>query len=763
MDRAVVNGTSCTSTLCNFGSVSYGPAHDYGTTGGSVAKTPWDSREIGAGFLAGLTAIPTALATGLLVFGSLGAGFVEASTAAAIYSLLVGGLVVGLAANSSPIIPVPLIGPNLILANLVVTAAAILSSQPHAGTVIVVAAALCVLLSGLWQILLGGTGFAFVVNYVPYPVLAGFLNGIAVLTIVSQLRPQFTAANGSLGWPEKPAALLFIVVIFLLIANFPALAARIPRLRSVPAALAALAIGVVIFAAAHAALPTLDLGHALGTLDIRFPPSFTLAPLWAPGVNDSIKLVLPEVVIHSLAVAGVATIETFFAMRLVQNVADIDFTPRRQILAFGGANLAAACAGGLTVSGQPSLTMMAVGAGGRTRVTPLVMALTVFLIGILFSDALSVIPVAVLSAILIATSLKLFDPWTLRLLPTALSGATPTLRKRAAHDFLIVATVMGITIFYSVIGGIIVGCVLACAIFILRMGRPVVQSLAWDDEVLSKRVHTAAQMAALAATPRRRVVVTLQGVLFFGNADNLADAIKRLQDEADIVVLDCGKITELDVSGANALRAIGDRLHRLGKQLHVCHVPPDLLDSFADGLKRPADELRRNIDATLEIIEQDLLREAGAQASDTPLPLGKVDIVQGMSEEELALLAAATDTRQFAAKQTLCQEGDAGDRMWLILAGSVSVTVPVPGGRTLRVASLGQGTTVGEMALIERGPRTATIVADEPVQCVELTLDAFDRLMGEHPGVASRLLANLCLAMTRRLRITTAELRAVSG
>ena len=166
--------------------------------------------------------------------------------------------------------------------------------------------------------------------------------------------------------------------------------------------------------------------------------------------------------------------------------------------------------------------MMTFSAGGRTRVTPLVMALTVFLIGILFSDALSVIPVAVLSAILIATSLKLFAPWTLRLLPTALSGATPTLRKRAAYDFLIVAIVMDMTVFYSVIGGIIVGCVLACAIFILRMSWPVVQSLACDDELLSKRVHTAAQMAALAAVPRRRAVVTLQGVLFFGNADNLA-------------------------------------------------------------------------------------------------------------------------------------------------------------------------------------------------------------------------------------------------
>ena len=728
-----------------------------------MAATTWGSRDIGAGFLAGLTAIPTALATGLLVFGSLGTGFVEASAAAAIYSLLIGSLVVGLTANSSPIVPAPLIGPNLILANLVVTAGAILSGQPHVGLLVILAVAVCVLLAGLLQVLLGKLGYAFIVNFVPYPVLAGFLNGIAVLTILSQLRPQFTAADGSLAWPAKPAMLLFIVGIFLLISGFSALVARVPRLKSVPAALAALAVGVLFFAVARVAFPGLDFGRALGKLNIAFPPVFAFAPLSAPGITEGIKLVLPDVIIHSFAAAGIAMIETFLTMRLVQNVADIEFSPRRQIAAFGAASAAAACAGGLVVSGQPSATMMTLNAGGRTRATPLIMALTVFLIGILFSDALSVIPVAVLSAILIATSLTLFDPWTLRLLPAALSGATPTLRKRAAYDFMIVATVMGMTVFYSVIGGIIVGCVLACAIFILRMSRPVVQSMAWDDKILSKRVRTASQMAALAAATRRRVAITLQGVLFFGNADNLADAVKRLQEEVDIVVFDCKKITELDVSGANALRSISDRLHRLGKQLYVCNVPPELLDSFADGLKRPVDELRRDIDATLEIIEEDLLRKAGAEASDAPLPLHKVDVVQGMSEKELSLLASATETRQFAPKQTLCQEGDAGDRMWLILAGSVSVTVTVPGGRTLRVASLGQGTTVGEMALIERGPRTATIVADEPVECIVLTLDTFDHLMREHPGVASRLLANLCLAMTQRLRITTAELRAVSS
>jgi glutaminase len=86
--------------------------------------------------------------------------------------------------------------------------------------------------------------------------------------------------------------------------------------------------------------------------------------------------------------------------------------------------------------------------------------------------------------------------------------------------------------------------------------------------------------------------------------------------------------------------------------------------------------------------------------------------------------------------------------IWFILAGSVSVIASVRNDRRLRVASLGQSTTVGEMTLIEHGVRTADIVADKPLACLELALDTFDRHMRDHPRLASRLLTGLCGAIT---------------
>ena len=99
--------------------------------------------------------------------------------------------------------------------------------------------------------------------------------------------------------------------------------------------------------------------------------------------------------------------------------------------------------------------------------------------------------------------------------------------------------------------------------------------------------------------------------------------------------------------------------------------------------------------------------------------------------------------------------------MWLLAKGSVSVRLISPDGRTnLRIASLSRGTTIGEMALIERVPRSATIVADEHVVAFELPRDSFDFLLIEHPAIATKLLGNLARELARRLRRTSEDLRS---
>jgi CRP-like cAMP-binding protein len=100
--------------------------------------------------------------------------------------------------------------------------------------------------------------------------------------------------------------------------------------------------------------------------------------------------------------------------------------------------------------------------------------------------------------------------------------------------------------------------------------------------------------------------------------------------------------------------------------------------------------------------------------------------------------------------------------MWILTRGTVSVRLRVAEGRSRRVASLGSGTVVGEMAFFESGNRSATIIADEFVECYVFDRAAYTLIGREHPQIANKLLANLLHESMIRLRNADQELGASS-
>jgi CRP-like cAMP-binding protein len=101
--------------------------------------------------------------------------------------------------------------------------------------------------------------------------------------------------------------------------------------------------------------------------------------------------------------------------------------------------------------------------------------------------------------------------------------------------------------------------------------------------------------------------------------------------------------------------------------------------------------------------------------------------------------------------------------LWLLTKGSVSVRMALPGRTDVRVASLAMGTVVGEMAVLGGTYRSASVEADDEVECFELGDGAFRRLLDEHPRLASKILANLAREMARRVRLTSEYLRRALG
>lgn len=118
--------------------------------------------------------------------------------------------------------------------------------------------------------------------------------------------------------------------------------------------------------------------------------------------------------------------------------------------------------------------------------------------------------------------------------------------------------------------------------------------------------------------------------------------------------------------------------------------------------------------------------------------LGRTEMFSELSRRELLAIARAGKEIRREEGATLAQEGESGVGFFLILEGDASVTIS---GRPAGV--LGKGETFGEVALLDGGPRTASVVATSPVRLFGLTQWAFTRVVREHPTVALKLLQTL--------------------
>jgi MFS superfamily sulfate permease-like transporter len=524
-----------------------------------------------------------------------------------------------------------------------------------------------------------------------------------------------------------------------------------------------LGAGIVAYYAIKLAAPGLELGTTMGQPGMNFLPALPLAAL----PDARLAPLLPVILLTAVSIAIVGTFDTLLTLRHMQKHTGRAVHPVRDLVAQGIGNCVAAVTGALATQLSPNVVLNAYRTGGRTALTPIVGGAVLLGIVVMGSPALAAIPVVVLSATVFANGISTFDRWSLRLLFDTLRNRGRVAQRHAWHDLLVVLVVMGITASGAIIAGVLAGAALACIIFISNMSRPIFRRIYRGDEIFSKRLRPADASAILVASAGRRAVLELQGVLFFGNADDLADRIAALGDETDMLTLDIRGITDIDISGAQVLIEIVAAARRRGRHLIFCNVPSDLqrtIDEILGGDAGLRPLVMSDLDSAVEWMEEEeLRRHAEGRPLVEELALDRLDFTQDLDAGELALLRARLVERHYAPGETLCAEGEVADRLWLLTRGTVSVRLDLPGRGGARIASLAMGTVVGEMALLGSGHRSASVVADDDVLCWELEERQFRDLLYEHPRIAGKILTNLAREMARRLRETSDYLRHALG
>jgi len=132
---------------------------------------------------------------------------------------------------------------------------------------------------------------------------------------------------------------------------------------------------------------------------------------------------------------------------------------------------------------------------------------------------------------------------------------------------------------------------------------------------------------------------------------------------------------------------------------------------------------------------------------DAVSALRSIPLLQGIERKDLERLSRSFRERTFSQGDAITREGEPGTGFFVILEGSAQVMV-----RGQTVATLGPGEALGEMALLDEGPRSATVVAATDLRCIALTPWEFKPFVEEHPTVAWTLLQTLA----RRLRAAEA-------
>jgi SulP family sulfate permease len=722
-------------------------------------------REISAGITAGLGAVPVCIASGMLAYAPLGVGSIAKGAAAGLIGGALAGIFAAIFATPSFVISAPRASISIIQATL---AASLLKDPNFAGhpLMIVDAMSLCGLLAGIWQMLFSVLRLERIIKSTPHPVLAGFINGVAVLVIFQQL---VQLLNGPMGWQPGDRAWVDAEGLTRALSAIAIAIAIIvvgARAKRVPVMLVVLIFGIVLFQIGKLVIPDIAFGPTIGSH--AGPPATALpfSSLLTSSGRAAFLEASSALAVSSLVLALVAALESLLAYRVAQNLSHVRTEAARDVFGQGVGNLASALFGGVAAAASSAQLTANYEAGGRSRLSVVVAATLLFAVSGLMSPAWTFVPAMAVWAILIAIAVMLFDLWSLRACRDVLLNPARMLANGTWKNIAVAATVTVITASLDVITGVLAGILLAGILFIADMSRSIVRRRYQGDKIFSKRRRPSGDMELLRESGRRRAVLELEGVMFFGNADELSREVSELFRDVDMLTLDLRGVTDIDFSAATILQYESVRSRRADKRLLLCNVLPQLVEllTTADTAAAvPSSALMPDLDTALEWMEEETLRKLVRSDQDRQ-PLERNGLFRGLAEDELRVIFALLRHQIFEAGAIISREGDdVADEMWILTRGTVSIRLNfAEGKRSRRVASLGAGTVVGEMAFIESGRRSATIIADEYVECYVLDRPAYSLIGHEHPQIANKMLANLLHESMVRLRHTDEELSAIS-
>jgi SulP family sulfate permease len=718
------------------------------------------SGDLWGGFAAMLVALPSAIAFGITIFAPLGAEFGAKGALAGMLGVTALGLIAATFGGTQRLISAPCAPAAAVLSALTIQ-----MSQAGVGSgAIVMSLFLVALVASGSQILFGVLKIGQLIKYMPFPVVSGYLSGVGLIIIFSQI-PKWLALPKGMNWfdgfqhPElwQTPSLLIGMATAVVMVMAPKISTK------VPAVIQGLVAGVLMYwCLAFFAYPELQ---ALAN------NHFVIGPLSADlgGMGQAItapwvslgQMTLPhweQVLVPALTLAVLLSIDTLKTCVVLDALSGTRHNSNKELIGQGLGNLVSTLIGGSPGAGTMGATLVNKASGGETAMSGVFQGLWALLAVLLLTPLIAWIPVAALAALLVVIGVKMIDWHSIQLVKS----------RDTVLDFAVIAVVVLVANTMSLIAASGLGVTLAILMFVTeQIHTSTVRRKTYGNKIFSKRIRTQAERELLAAEGDKTIVFELQGSLFFGTTDQLYGSIESDVQKAKFVLMDFQRVQSLDVTAGHMIERIQKMMEERDAILILSRLPERLpsgrdLKTYVDHiglLKESNTKVFAEMTDALEWIEDETIRLHKLEIQNTEsLALTDFDLFKDLTASEAKELNETAKHLSFKKGELIYAHGTPGNSLLLIARGQIKLTLPVKGGQHVHLLTLGKGQFFGEMSFLDGHAHSADAYAIEDTELLNIDRESLAHAIGQDQRMMLIIFKKISLAIAERLRHSNAEL-----
>ena len=430
-----------------------------------------------------------------------------------------------------------------------------------------VAAFSIIFLSGIILVIISFAKISHFIHYTPYPVVAGFMCGIGVIVILTQLNAfvglevkksindviinlsdTINNANIEALYVSLPS----LAILFL----WPFLGKKYSILNKVPAPLTALVVGTYLAQIFNLDIPYI--GDKMGNTDAN-----QIFSIYLPDLSRTISFISP-----AFALAALAILDSLLSCKVADNITGKRHSSDRETFGQGMANIAAGLFGGVTTATATMRTVANIKFGGKTPLASIIHGLTLLAVLLGLGSLVAKIPAACLAAILFKVGIEILD---YRILPV--------INKLPTKDLIIFCMVLFITVYEDLMVAITIGVIFA-VLSSLKDLKNIFKEKNIYDFIDFFDSDYAKGLDANENNHSNINILIPKGSLFFGSVEKLIKSFNRIPND-NPVIIDMKEVTNVDLSGIFGLEDLIKLSQSQNRKVAITNVNEEISNDLA--------------------------------------------------------------------------------------------------------------------------------------------------------------------------------------